>query len=123
MAEKGFSVKLDMRRLEKLEREFPGRADEAVAKMAFDFQADVVDSFSKESPSPEGQPPGVVTGFLKNSIYTKKIRERLYEVRAGAEYAVHLEFGTSRMAARPFWRPALARIVGKIPAYFKAVVK
>ena len=79
------------------------------------------------APKSEGpQPEGHVSGTLRRAIYQKQIRERssLLEqtffvgVRKGrsarstkksvidAWYAHFVEFGTSKMAARPFMRPA-----------------
>lgn len=63
-----------------------------------------------ESPSGPGEPPKRVTGELYNSIRTavrvdgKRI---IAAIGASARHARFLEFGTSRMAARPFMRPAL----------------
>ena len=63
--------------------------------------------------SSAGQPPSSDTGNLMNSIHTtvNKATETV-EVRAGGgasqvKYAAMLEFGTSKMAERPFMRPAL----------------
>lgn len=53
----------------------------------------------------------VDTGNLKNSITTSDLRNVTQEspsaeVRASANYAQYLEFGTSRMPAQPFMGPA-----------------
>lgn len=60
--------------------------------------------------SAPGQPPAVDTGRLRSSI-THDVRiERggvIGRVGTNVEYAPHLELGTSRMAARPFLRPAV----------------
>lgn len=57
-----------------------------------------------------GEPPAVQTGHLRRSV-TTVIEEQGDTIRAKvgpqADYGRHLEFGTSRMAARPFLRPAL----------------
>lgn len=63
-------------------------------------------------PSLPGQPPNNDTGGLVRSIETRLNGTDLVTVTAGgpsAPYAVHLEYGTSRMAARPFMRPAVER--------------
>jgi len=58
--------------------------------------------------SAPGEPPAVDTGRLRASIsfhtYTNYV-----DVGTNVEYAAPLEFGTSKMAARPFLRPALQR--------------
>lgn len=63
-------------------------------------------------PSLPGQPPNEDTGALRRSIETHiraEGKSPVVEVAAGgpsAPYAPHLEYGTSKMAARPFMRPA-----------------
>jgi HK97 gp10 family phage protein len=47
------------------------------------------------------------TGFLRNSIGSRVINQYNAEVTVGAEYAAYLEFGTTRMAARPYFSPAV----------------
>ena len=49
----------------------------------------------------------VDTGTLKGSIGASGGGESA-EVFAGADYAVHVEFGTYKMAAQPFLVPALS---------------
>ena len=58
--------------------------------------------------SSPGNPPAIDTGILINSI------EMVYkdsgftgEVQANTNYAIHLEYGTAKMAERPFMQPAL----------------
>jgi HK97 gp10 family phage protein len=48
----------------------------------------------------------VITGFLKNSHGSVGTNAGA-EVQVYAEYAHYVEFGTSKMSARPFLRPAL----------------
>lgn len=60
--------------------------------------------------SAPGEPPASDTGRLVNSIRTDYDFGSLRgTVEASTDYAAYLEFGTSRMAARPYMRPALAR--------------
>lgn len=47
------------------------------------------------------------TGFLRNSIGNRLVNQYQAEVTVTAEYAAYLEFGTRRMAARPFFTPAV----------------
>lgn len=57
--------------------------------------------------STAGNPPNSDTGNLVQNITIKKIKGG-YDVgsRKGAPYGVALEFGTSKMAARPWLTPA-----------------
>lgn len=57
--------------------------------------------------SAPGEPPAVDTGNLINSGYATQKRLGLWEVGFTAEYAAPLEYGTARIAPRPFLRPAL----------------
>lgn len=61
------------------------------------------------APSAPGQPPSADTHLLDRSIETVQVEPLKVNVAATAPYAVPLEFGTSRMAARPFMAPALQR--------------
>lgn len=61
--------------------------------------------------SAPGQPPAVDTGRLRNSIdyhVGTDAAGGYVDVGTSVEYASYLETGTSRMAARPFMRPAVA---------------
>lgn len=49
----------------------------------------------------------VDTGALVNSIQNWPLSKYLYAVGPNVEYAIYQEFGTHRMRAHPFLRPAL----------------
>ena len=72
--------------------------------------------------SAAGEPPASDTGILANSIstaiYTSDTSAEAHVV-ASTDYAAHLEFGTQKMAARPFMQPALERNREKIIRSFK----
>lgn len=57
-------------------------------------------------PSRPGEPPNQDTGVLANSIETTQPSTLRVLVTSNAGYSAALEFGTSKMAARPFMRPA-----------------
>lgn len=57
-------------------------------------------------PSKPGEPPNQDTGRLGDNIETVQRGPLLVEVSSNAPYSTPLEFGTSKMAARPFMRPA-----------------
>ena len=83
----------------------------------------IVESYAKENMSPEspsipGEPPAVVSGLLRASI-SHHVEDEEQEVAGyvgtrAVKYARPLEFGTSRMAARPFMFPALENNRGKV---------
>ncbi len=49
----------------------------------------------------------VDTGFLRNSIQVDSVTPIEATIAPHTDYAEHVEFGTSRMAAQPYMRPAL----------------
>lgn len=59
-------------------------------------------------PSAPGEPPNNDRGTLMRSIIVRQAKDDalVVEVSATAPHAVPLEFGTSKMAERPFMRPA-----------------
>lgn len=56
--------------------------------------------------SAPGQPPNNDTGVLANNIETTQPAKLRVRVTSNAGYSAGLEFGTSKVAARPFMRPA-----------------
>jgi len=81
-------VKLDTRRLDALIRETPGGTSGVLRKLMFDMQADMANSMSAESPSAPGDPPGVDTGALKNSLTVQQTGPSSFEL-TGLEYGVY----------------------------------
>lgn len=59
--------------------------------------------------SAPGQPPNADTHGLDRNIETIQVEPLKVEVSSNARYAAELEFGTSKMAERPYMRPATAR--------------
>ena len=58
--------------------------------------------------SAEGDPPASDSGFLANNISVKIDADGFgASVLSNADYSEFLEFGTIKMAARPFMQPAL----------------
>lgn len=72
--------------------------------------------------SAPGQPPMSDTGRLVNSIEFEKVGDLTATVGSKLAYAVHLEYGTSRMAARPFFRPAAEAIRPKFMARLERAI-
>ncbi len=59
--------------------------------------------------SAPGEPPATRTGALRDSIHVQVQDMKAY-VGPRVDYAVDLELGTSRVAPRPFMRPALEAV-------------
>ena len=70
-------------------------------------------SISYPPASVPGMPPHKRSGELESSITSKVIKgsnKVEAHISANADYAVHLEYGTSKMAPRPFMRTELYRL-------------
>lgn len=52
----------------------------------------------------------VDTGTLRNSIQASMVGVAHWRVTVGADYGVHVEWGTVHMAAQPFLRPAVTEV-------------
>jgi HK97 gp10 family phage protein len=57
--------------------------------------------------SAPGETPAIDTGALANSFQTRMTGRTEGEVSVHVEYAAALEFGSAKMAARPFLTPAV----------------
>jgi HK97 gp10 family phage protein len=76
-------------------------------------------------PSLPGEPPNRDTGVLDSNIETTVVAQNppTVHVTSHAPYSSALEFGTSKMAERPFMRPAVAKFRGKIPAEISVAIR
>ena len=122
------------RELRRLSGDLREEAGKAVLATAIEMRADIVKSiqrgpasgrtYKKSNPtrthtaSAPGQPPMSDTGRLANSITFDRLGDLTASVGSALNYAPWLEYGTSRMAARPFFRPAVERMrpkyIGKL---------
>lgn len=67
----------------------------------------------------------VDTGFLRSKIrpdVSRVLTDLAAEVISGADYSSYLEFGTSRMAARPFLFPAFEAAVPGFVRELRAIL-
>ena len=72
--------------------------------------------------SAAGEPPATDTGFLVSNIFLNVDTDGLgASVESRADYSSFLEFGTSKMAARPFMQPSLEENRPKIRRLVKQV--
>lgn len=135
----GLSVRVIKNRLPEIRASLAETVDRAVRKAAFDIAAHAKDLAP------------VDTGALKNSIWVATSKDETYGsaiqaalarnpkakavspppapalcaayVGAGVHYAIYVEMGTRRMAARPFMRPAADAVEPGFKAAVKAVLK
>lgn len=62
--------------------------------------------------SAPGEAPANDLGFLAQSMRVDVVSRTAVDLKNSASYAIHLEYGTRKMAPRPFMRPA-AELAGK----------
>lgn len=106
-------VVVDTTKLKAIRNGSGDAVQDILRKLAQDMEGDVKMSFNAQSPAPAGEPPGVDTGNLKNSVLAEPDGND-WVVGVGAPYAIHLEYGTLRMSARPFMRPAFERTIRSV---------
>ena len=94
-------------RLPQIKRDLRQRAAQLVKQTAFEIEAQA------KLLAP------VKTGFLRNSIQTEMTGEMEATIGPAAEYAIFIELGTSRRAARPFLSPAIEGVRAKFEAGLK----
>jgi len=93
MVEVTFRTTIRYNRIPDIAARFPGAVRAAVAKAAYDTEADA------KTLCP------VDTGALRGSIKTQ-VEGMSAKVTASMEYAGYVEFGTYKMAPRAYMRPA-----------------
>lgn len=114
-------------------------ASDAVVGSAVELRADVVKSihrwpasgriYTKYNPSrthqasAPGQAPMTDTGRLANSVFFDKVGDLTAVVGSNLIYALYLEHGTTQMAARPFFRPAVERMRPKFNKRLEAAIR
>lgn len=112
----GLSVQINRQALDRLIRDNPQGADDALASAAMAILSEIVLSFGtspagrtygRHVASQPGYPPNVDIGTLRASMRMERVGRLHYQIQDGVAYGVFLELGTSRMAARPFLTPIM----------------
>ena len=114
-------------------KQLVGRAANLVRNTAVDSILQGAKSgvtYSKYNPrrthtaSAAGEPPASDTGYLANNIFVDMDADGLgASVESRADYSSFLEFGTTKMAARPFMQPALEENRPKIRRLAQRMIK
>jgi len=73
-------------------------------------------------PSSPGEPPNRDTGVLQAHLRAELVSPLEAQVASEAPYAAALEFGTSKMEARPYMRPARDKQAGEIQRLFETEI-
>jgi hypothetical protein len=116
------SVKIDKTKLQRAREIAPQEVGRKLSALAFEGERYVKMSFGT-SPSQPGQPPGVDLGILKGSINVENPRPFVRNINVGADYGIHLEYGTSKMAARPFMGPMAMWLEQRIDEIFDGIIE
>lgn len=117
-------VRIDRARFDRILHQHPRAADDALGALALEGQRMVVNSFNTSRPgrqykrgsrihiaSQPGSPPNVDTGVLRAAVGVRRPGALRRSIHTGqVEHAPWLEFGTTKMAARPFMRPMAAQL-------------
>lgn len=115
-------------RLLGLRRGADARVARALMQAGHDIEMDAELSITRGSisgpghiPSAPGEPPNADTRFLDGNIETKLERPAppKVSVTSHAPYSAALEYGTEKMEARPYMRPALEKNREAIAKYVK----
>ena len=119
-------MRVDAKGLSFLERVVPRRANAFARKLAEHTVEIAQSSWSPVSPSAPGDYPAVVTGTLSASLNVRQLRGGLlgrseWAAVAEAPYAAFLEFGTIKMAPRPFMSPSAERALDALRGEMRAV--
>ena len=79
-------------------------------------------SGKKHVPSSPGEPPNRDTGVLQAHLRAELVSPLEAQVASEAPYAAALEFGTSKMEARPYLRPARDKQAPEIQRLFEVEI-
>ena len=123
------SVKIDIGKFsEDFKKELEKRLPQAEEASAFTIEREVKKAFTTFP-----KPP-IQTGNLRRNIKAIKLSDGSWEVRASTplvkgkggqevEYAKFVEFGTTRMAPRPFFRTGVENALPKIEKIIERIFK
>ena len=98
------NITINKRKLDEILRNTPDQINDWMDGVAQEIVNDIKLSFGT-SPSRPGDPPGVDTGALRASMRWARGGQYQRIIHDGVEYGVFLEYGTSKIAARPFVSP------------------
>jgi hypothetical protein len=118
------TVRLDLSKLQAIERLTPGRASDLVMELALMTEKDVKESMGSGPPgrsytrggkthvaSKPGYPPAVDTGTLSNSYQSQRRGRFAASLSSDQEHALYMEYGApaANIAPRPHLLPAVER--------------
>ncbi|MEZ0396834.1 MAG: HK97-gp10 family putative phage morphogenesis protein [Anaerolineales bacterium] len=105
----GARIVIKYNHLDRIAAKLPEAVGAIVRKAAFDVEANAKAQL--------WQGHGVDTGKMKNSITSEFPTQTSAIIAPHTDYAIYVEFGTKRMRAIPFMRPAAEKVA---PAFIEA---
>ncbi len=108
----------------KLRRDILARAVAESAQDLRETARELVGKPGAGGASRPGEPPRLDSGRLRDSIFARVSADGLSaEVGTDLDYGAQLEFGTQRMAARPWLHPAFEASKDRIKARLRAAAR
>lgn len=104
------TVKLQMGKLQALHRDVPAKADR------------IVEAVARELEGVAKTGAAVDTGAMRASITVQNTGHARRKIGPSVAYAVFVEMGTRRRAAKPFLMPAFDRVAPKLAQRLRELV-
>ena len=102
-----------------VEQLLESRFETAIKEVAEVGQKSAKALVSGPSPSRPGEPPGIITGNLRDLITLAQASRYHWILLGGVYYTLYLELGTWKMAARPHMRPTAYTLAKVAPGIVK----
>ncbi len=131
MGKSGVTIKFN--HIPRIRRQLEPRAKDIVGKLVGELETIVKTSmqgsksgqiYGGHQASAPGEAPAIDTGQLFGAMEQSFEDGGMTGVLAFlTEYAIHLEFGTTKMEPRPFARPALEKMIPRIKSAFNQLAR
>lgn len=131
MTRSGVTIKFN--HIPRIRRQLEPRAKDIVVKLVGELETIVKTSmqgskggafYSGHQASAPGEAPAIDTGQLFGAMQQSFEDNGMTGVLAFlTEYAIHLEFGTTKMAPRPFARPAIESMRARVKSAFNQLAR
>ena len=94
----------------------------ALGAVALDGLAYAQRNMGPGSPNPAGSFPGIDSGTLIDGLHVTPHGPLHQTLDSSADYSIYLEYGTTRMGARPFMRPTARYMSQQAPRIVATVI-
>lgn len=123
-----FRVVIKSNRFGELRDKFPDEVDSRIRELGLEGERIVKTSMLTSPAGPTGRslpgnPPRPDIGNLINSVGMRPIEQFVYGVYVGMDYARDLEYGTAKVAARPFMAPMAVEVQRMVDEQFDDILE